>query len=435
MTIHLPTYPPVSVSHALPCEVAITPLWRPLHEVTMVAPVATTGFLNAVTRLFLRGMLLCLTWLSLPNENHAQSGSPWRFSGRATGLFALVSEDFSPKQTSLQRMTVQLNAAWRSDGRLSAFASLHNHLYTGQWLSDYPGYSFLSFNRYDRFDLTTSWHDNTRALAFSRLDRAYIDYSGRSFEVRLGRQLIGWGQTLIWNISDIFNTYSLLEIDRMPRQGTDAIRLMTYPSAASVFEVAATLNAYNELTAAAMFRHSFRGIDLQWQTGLVESSQWMAGGGFSTHRGITGLRGEYGLFVPLQNHPTKKNIVMVALGADHVFRNKLIVQGEVLYNQMHFQETAGPLTRLYRSHSAPYMLSLSTWSLSLNAIYPVRNRLRLVLMTAAFTDDKMLMMSPSLQWQWTQNTELSAEGQYIALEYQRQRKQLKAGMIRLTHRF
>lgn len=407
----------------------------PLRDAVNPSPTVAHGFFSTFVRLFLRGMLLCLPWLSLPDTCSAQSDSPWRFSGRATGMFALISEDFSPQQTTLQRMNLQLNAAWRGSGRLSAFASLHNHLYTGQWLTDYPGYSFLAFNRYDRFDLTNTWHDDTRALAFSRIDRAYVDYTGRRFELRLGRQLIGWGQTLIWNISDIFNTYSLLEIDRMPRQGTDAIRLTIYPSPASVFEVAATLNAYNELTAAAMVRHSFRGIDLQWQTGLVESSQWMAGGGFSTHKGITGLRGEYGLFVPLQNHPTKKNILMVALGADHIFRNKLIVQGEVLYNQMHFNETAGPLTRLYRSHSAPYMLSLSTWSLSLNAIYPVSERLRLVLMTATFTDDNMIMLSPSLQWQWTQNTELSAEGQYITLEYQKQRRIIQAGILRLTSRF
>ena len=83
----------------------------------------------------------------------------------------------------------------------------------------------------------------------------------------------------------------------------------------------------------------------------------------------------------------------------------------------------------------PNMLSLSTWSLSLNAVYPLRDRLRLLLMTAAFSDDSMLMLRPSLQWQWTQNTELWVEGQYITLEYQQHRRQLKGATMRLTHRF
>lgn len=384
---------------------------------------------------FFRGMLWLLLWLSVAKGVGAQSPSTWQFSGRATALFALAKEDFSPNQTSLQRLNLQLNAAWNGKGRLSAYATLNNQLYTGQWLTDYPGYSFLSFNRYDYADLTATWHDDTRALAFTRLDKAYLEYAGKRFTLRAGRQLIGWGQTLIWNVSDIFNTYSLLEIDRMPRQGTDALRLSLYPSAASVLEVAATLNTYSELTAAAMFRHSLNGIDLQWQTGLVEDSQWMAGGGFSTHSGVTGLRGEYGLFIPLRNHPTKKNILMVALGADHIFGNRLILQGELLYNQMHFDETAGPLIRLYRSHSMPYMLSLSTWNLSLNAVYPLNERLRLLMMTAGFSTDDMLMLRPSLQWQWTQNTELWAEGQYITLEYRNHRRQLKGAMLRLTHRF
>jgi hypothetical protein len=425
---HVHIYPDVSLKH-VPLQYD-----NVHHGVIPLSKIAPCLCLM-ILRLFLRGMVLCLPWLLSPNVSVAQKPSSWHISGRATGLFALVSEDFSPKKTNLQRLNLQLNAAWHGNGRLSGFAALHNHVYTGKWLSDYPGYSFLSFNRFDRFDLTNTWYDDTRAMAFSRLDRAWIEYAGNGYDIRVGRQLIGWGQTLIWNISDIFNTYSLLEIDRMPRQGTDAVRVSIYPSPASVFEVAATLNAYNEPTAAAMFRHSFRGIDLQWQTGLVENRHWMAGGGFSTHMGITGVRGEYGLFVPLKSHPTKKNILMVVLGADHIFRNKLIVQGEVLYNQMHFEETAGPLTRLYRSHSAPYMLSLSTWSMSLNVIYPVRDRLRMVLMTAAFTDDMLLIISPSLHWQWTQNTEISAEGHAITLEYQKNRQQIKAAMLRITHRF
>ena len=126
---------------------------------------------------------------------------------------------------------------------------------------------------------------------------------------------------------------------------------------------------------------------------------------------------------------------MIALGADHIFSNKLVLQGEVLYNQMHFNEMAGPLIRLYRSHSAPYMLSLSTWSLSVNTIYPMSERLRMMLMTAGFNKDKMLMINPSIQWQWTQNTGLWIEMQYLTLIYQQQRRQIKAGMLRLTHRF
>lgn len=383
----------------------------------------------------LRGMVIYLMLLSVATSGLAQPNNPFHFNGRATGLFALVNEDYSPQNTNLQRMNLQLNLGWQSNSRLSGYASVNNLLFTGKWLTDYSGYSYLSFNRYDRFDLTNIWHDDDRMMALSRLDRAWIEYAGKNFDLRLGRQLIGWGQTLIWNISDIFNTYSLLEIDRMPRQGTDAIRLTMYPSTSSVFEVAATLNNYNELTAASMFRHSFRGIDLQWQAGMVESSHWMSGGGFSTHKGLTVLRGEYGLYIPRKTHPTKKNIWIVSLGADHVFRNKLILQGEVLYNQLHFEETAGPLTRLYRSHSTPYMLSFSTWSLSVNAIYQVRDRIRLALITAALADDRFIMISPSILWHFTQNTELSAEGHTIALDYQNNRRHIHTAMLRITHRF
>lgn len=382
-----------------------------------------------------RAIMVALGACFLLSAAFATASSPLRLSGQADMLAAFVNEDYSPMQTRLQRLNLQLKASLKLPGRFTAHAELRNHLYTGRWLSDYPGYAFLSFNRYDWLDMNRTWHNGAGALAFSRLDRAYINYAGRHMELRAGRQLISWGQTFIWSVNDIFNTFSLLEIDRPPRQGADAIRLTLFPGPASVLEVAAKLNFYNELTAAAMFRTNLHGMDLQWQTGLVEDTQWMAGGGLSGHIGKTGIRSEWALYVPLQNHPTKKNTFLFVLGADKVYRNELILQAEVLYNQLHYDVTVGPLARLYRTVTAPHVLSLSQWSLSVNAIYPVNERLRLMTMTAMFADDKMVVAAPSLRYRWKQNTEASVDYQFMTLVYKQKRQQVSALMLRLNHRF
>lgn len=407
-----------------------------MEHIRRISDTHTTQSLHPAASLACRhvvGMVLC-TCLLLCNSI-ARGSLPLRISGQADLLAAFVHEDYSPMQTKLQRLNLQINASLKLPGRFTAHAGLRNHLYTGRWLTDYPGYDFLSFNRYDWINMNHNWHSGTGALAFSRLDRAYVNYAGRHMELRIGRQLISWGQTFIWSVNDIFNTFSLLEIDRPPRQGADAIRLTLFPAPASVLEFAAKLNFYNELTAAAMFRSNLHGMDLQWQTGLVEDTQWMVGGGLSGHIGKTGIRSEWALYMPLQNHPTKKNTFLFVLGADKVYQNNLILQAEVLYNQLHYDETVGPLARLYRTVTAPHVLSLSQWSLSVNAIWQVNERLRLMTMTAMFSDDKMLVAAPSLRYRWKQNTEASVEYQYMTIVYKQKQQQVNALMLRLNHRF
>ena len=77
------------------------------------------------------------------------------------------------------------------------------------------------------------------------------------------RQRVNWSQTLIFNPNDIFNGYSFFDFDYPEKAGSDAVRLYYYPSVVSVIEVAAKLNRFGQLSAAALHRFNVSGWGVQ----------------------------------------------------------------------------------------------------------------------------------------------------------------------------
>jgi ABC-type lipoprotein release transport system permease subunit len=409
---------------ALVLAAGLLAAWLPARQALRIPPAAVAT--------------LCLLLLAAPlRAQETPPPSPrLLFSGQADALALWAREDLSPNNTTVRKGLLNLGVRYRLSARWSVHAALHSHLLGGAWLEDYPGNSFLKFNRFDWLQADHTWADDTSLLAWSRLDRAHIDYAGDRLSLRLGRQVISWGQTLLWSPSDLFNTYSLIDIDRPVRQGSDALRLSWFATPGTLVEVAGRLNAYDELTAAALLRFYLSGMDVQLQTGLVDGDGWMVGGGLSAGSGAWGLRSEWAWHFPLRRQADFKPMLVAVAGVDRIFSNELALQAELLYNQLHYdREFVGPLTRLYRVSTSARHLSHSRWSLSANASYPLTPRLRLLLMTAGFADDRMLLLSPSVRWKPWQNTELSLAMQWLGFEYQGQRQEISTAMLQLTRSF
>ncbi len=111
-----------------------------------------------------------------------------------------------------------------------------------------------------------------------------------------GRQRINWGQTLVWNPNDIFNSYSYFEVDYPERPGSDAIRVQYYTGNASTIELAAKIDSANRVTAAAYFRFNTLGFDIQFLGGLYQEEDLVLGTGWSGNLGPTCFPGRNELF-------------------------------------------------------------------------------------------------------------------------------------------
>lgn len=72
-------------------------------------------------------------------------------------------------------------------------------------------------------DLTHRFSDQDRHLLLHRLDRAHITYSGEQSVWRLGRQVLSWGNGLIYNPVDFFNPFDPAAVDTEYKTGDDML--------------------------------------------------------------------------------------------------------------------------------------------------------------------------------------------------------------------
>ena len=153
------------------------------------------------------------------------------------------------------------------------------------------------------------------------IDRLWLDFNYDKFQVRVGRQRINWGQTLVWNPNDIFNAYSFFDIDYIERPGSDAIRLQYYPSYSSAVELAVKADSEKDITAAALYRFSKWGYDIQFLAGYSNSSDIVAGAGWSGSIGSLSFRGEGSWFRPLKSFSDTTGTTIITAGIDKIFSN------------------------------------------------------------------------------------------------------------------
>ena len=109
------------------------------------------------------------------------------------------------------------------------------------------------------------------------LDRLYVDFQSGKWQVIAGRHRINWGMNLVWNPTDIFNTFSVFDFDYEERPGTDAVLVKYYSSSTSHLEVVYELaDNLEESSVVGRGKLNFENYDVQLFTGY-QKQYWVAG--------------------------------------------------------------------------------------------------------------------------------------------------------------
>ena len=144
----------------------------------------------------------------------------------------------------------RMDLNWFINDHFTVSAGLRNRVIIGNNVSLIPGYSDYVSRDNGFLDLSWRWADENSWVGISQLDRLMIDYTVGNFQVTLGRQRINWGQTFVWNPNDLFNAYSLFDVDYPERPGTDALLVEYYPSPTSDAQL--VWNAGNSVDSMAI---------------------------------------------------------------------------------------------------------------------------------------------------------------------------------------
>ena len=311
-------------------------------------------------------MFMLLACISLWGQD---GNKPLTAGGYLSSMQSAIFETYDGEWTSDNVIHNRLNFKWYAGRSLTFSLEMRNRIFTGDMVRLDPGFADITGS--DRGWLDMSWNlsDRNSVLLNSFIDRLWVDFSGNSFQLRIGRQRINWGQALVWNPNDLFNVYSYFDFDYPERPGSDAIRLQVYPSYASTIELAAKVDSDDRITLAGLYRFNFGGYDIQFIGGYTGDENLVLGTGWSGAFGATSFRGEYSWFHPLGNNSDTSSTSILTIGFDRSFGKGYMIQAQAMYcnNPLEFDN----FSSLYNGNLTARDIAFSEFSLFASFTLPL----------------------------------------------------------------
>ncbi len=304
---------------------------------------------------------------------------------------------------------------------LSGTLQVRSRVITGNTIRKFPGYADALGADQGWMDLAFvtdgNLGDNAGYVLTSAVDRLWLQFTFGNLEVKAGRQRINWGQTMVWNPNDIFNTYSYFEVDYPERPGSDALRIQYYTGNASAIELAAKIDSANRITAAGYFRFNTHGFDVQMLGGIYQEEDLFLGTGWSGNLGSTAFRGEMSYFRDLDNFKDTTGYFMASAGFDYTFANSLWVQVEGLYSAFAKDLDVYSFLQFYSVNLDVKNLAFTEWSFFANLSYPLTPLIKGGFAVIYYPQWKGIYLGPSFDLSLNTNFDLSLIVQHFTAEF------------------
>jgi len=280
-----------------------------------------------------------------------------------------------------------------------------------------------------------SWNvvDEQSILINSFIDRLWIDLSGETYQLRIGRQRINWGQTFIWNPNDVFNAYSYFDFDYPERPGSDAVRLQVYPTYSSTIELAAKVDAEDNITAAALYRFNKWGYDIQFLGGYVSGSDWVLGTGWSGAFGSTSFRGEFSWFQPDESFADTTGTGLFTIGFDRSFSNNANLQFQAMYCNLPLDLT--DFDAFYSGNLSAKDLAFSEFSLFAAVQYPITPLFNVGFSSILYPGISGFFAGPTMDASLSENLDFSFFWQYFKADMAAEEIEMNLAFLRIKYSF
>lgn len=327
-----------------------------------------------------------------------------------TGFLEYMNTTWAPKETTrwtnLSGIYNRINLQWYPVKNLKIAAGIRNHFNFGPMMADfYPFYTDNLLNDYGWLDMTFRLASDTSFLFYTNIDRLYLKWSLKKLEITVGRQRINWGQNLVWNPNDIFNTYNYFDFDYVERPGSDAIRFQYYTGELSSLQIAAKLNNKKQLTAALMYKFNVHNYDLQFLGGVMEKDLVM-GMGWAGQIKAAGFTGELSYFRNLDRFSDTTGQWIASIGANYTCNNQIYLHGSFLFNSAGTTGPAGTNTFFFTGNMNPKNLTRSKFDLFGEVAYPITPLIKADISSIYNPFDHSAFAGPSLDFSLAENLQL-----------------------------
>ncbi|MFA0165182.1 hypothetical protein [Vibrio breoganii] len=223
----------------------------------------------------------------------------WELSGYVnymmTGTLVDGGEDLLDNQVHNR-----LDFEYRFSSQLRFNASVRNRLFWGDSAQSELYREVIGFDP-GYLDLTFNWGEGSDFFANTQFDRLYFDWHSDNYQGRVGRFRINWGMNTIWNPNDIFNSYSIYDVDYPERPGTDALYFTRKLGYASELNLAFSPSKDSELHSYSA-RYLFNVSNWDAQIIIGKSNlDFVIGAGLATDFVGSSLKAESTLFSPTKD--------------------------------------------------------------------------------------------------------------------------------------
>ncbi len=346
----------------------------------------------------------------------AQSSAP-PFHARFSGYYrSLVTSSHSwitgdAYGDSLNRLRLTFDARYRR------VAALHidydNELHFGNFITQPDFIEVRDRQDLAYLDLIHAIVNRRHAYWDTSLYRGYMTVRHGRAELTAGRQRIAWGTAHFWSPADLFNPISPLQVEGDERQGVDAGQLaLRLPHSLRWSLVYAPQAGIDRSTEASRLATTVRNFDVALLGGRFQTN-WVAGGDFAGQWGGAGLRGE---LTYTARSTTQPDALRLTFGSDYALGQKWYFLAEYFYNQA---QPSGyvpgkPFDPVSLLKPTTELYTLQRHFLSAGARYSLTPLIDLQTYTVTDLVGPGLLVLPSLAWNVTPNTDLTAGGQLFA---------------------
>jgi hypothetical protein len=294
----------------------------------------------------------------------------------------------------------RLNLAWKPCRPMEIRGALRSRFFYGDELVSDPGFKSQILQTDEPVRLGWTLLNKDRYLLYTNIDRLFLEYRKKKWNIRVGRQRINWGITTVWNPNDLFNTYNFFDFDYEERPGSDAAKFQYLVNASSSAEVAVAATQGKPI-AAVRYCINTRGYDIQVLAGSYKE-QLTGGIGWAGNIGRVGFKGECQYYGAVQ----EKIAQLVAnIQADHIFKSNFYLSGGVLYNRQGLDAPPGEWNGRVFSVT-PQQPMPAKWSGILSGSKEFSPIFRGTLNIIYSPGIRLLLFYPTLQYNWKTNIDL-----------------------------
>jgi hypothetical protein len=309
----------------------------------------------------------------------------------------------------------RLNFKFYPTTTISLGLEIRNRFYYGQQVQNTPHFGKYIATDQGYYPLSRLLFNEKSLVLHTMVDRVWINWGYKKWEVRLGRQRINWGKTLVWNPNDLFNTFNYANFDYEEQPGSDALKLSYYPSGMSALEFAIKPGKNSGQTVAAgVWRFNTHEYDFQVLGGLYYTDM-VLGAGWAGNLKNAGFKGEASWFQPKTNLLNTTGVLSTAVSVDYSFKKPFYIQGGILYNKHVLKNniTAFYMQQSFANNLSAKNLMPSDWSFFGQITNDITPLLHINLSTIYGHTPQFIFIMPSLSYSLSDNWDLTLLGQGV----------------------